>query len=210
MYWMLFVTCTMYTCNVCMPVHMYNAYRHKTMLMYTLVCSYPYMYIVNRAQWLGVVGRLCPPEAEGPEHQGLSSGLLHKPGRHREAQNQGWGHHQEGGRHDSGAWDSSAGEAWIVTISPPSQCRGPNYIAWSLVDLGPLTYWDYLKLSLVQRDMPLCQWNLNIQFSLYTVFCFYLQCFVCTGSNHYRKPSTNMWDFFVKNANGGVKVCVLF
>lgn len=31
-------------------------------------------------------------------------------------------------------------------------------------------------------------------------------CFVCTGSNQYRKPSTNMWDFFVKNANGGVKV----
>lgn len=177
------------------------------------------MYIVNRAQWLGVVGRLCPPEAEGPEHPGLSSGLLHKPGRHREAQNQGWGHHQEGGRHDSGAWDSSAGEAWIVTTSPPSQCRGPNYIAWSLVDLGPLTYWDYLKLSLVQRDMPLCQWNLTstlyIQFSLYFhfvfSFCFYfLQCFVCTGSNHYRKPSTNMWDFFVKNANGRVKVCVLF
>lgn len=173
MYWMLFVTCTMYTCNVCMPVHMYNAYRHKTMLMYTLVCSYPYV-IVNRAQWLGVVGRLCPPEAEGPEHPGLSSGLLHKPGRHREAQNQGWGHHQEGGRHDSGAWDSSAGEAWIVTTSPPSQCRGPNYIAWSLVDLGPLTYWDYLKLSLVQRDMPLCQWNLkSISNFLYIFILFF-------------------------------------
>lgn len=173
MYWMLFVMCTMYTCNVCMPVRMYNAYRHKTMLMYTLVCSYPYV-IVNRAQWLGVVGRLCPPEAEGPEHPGLSSGLLHKPGRHREAQNQGWGHHQEGGRHDSGAWDSSAGEAWIVTTSPPSQCRGPNYIAWSLVDLGPLTYWDYLKLSLVQRDMPLCQWNLtSISNFLYIFILFF-------------------------------------
>lgn len=58
-----------------------------------------------------MVGRLCPPEAEGPEHPGLSSGLLHKPGRHREAQNQGRGHYQEGGRHDSGAGDSSAGEA---------------------------------------------------------------------------------------------------
>lgn len=172
MYWMLFVMCTMYTCNVCMPVHMYNAYRHKTMLMYTLVCSYPYV-IVNRAQWLGVVGRLCPPEAEGPEHPGLSSGLLHKPGRHREAQNQGWGHHQEGGRHDSGAWDSSAGEAWIVTTSPPSQCRGPNYIAWSLVDLGPLTYWDYLKLSLVQRDMPLCQWNLKIISNFLYIFILF-------------------------------------
>ncbi|XP_061169091.1 bifunctional polynucleotide phosphatase/kinase-like [Saccostrea echinata] len=31
-------------------------------------------------------------------------------------------------------------------------------------------------------------------------------CFVCTGNNHYRKPSTAMWDFFVENANGGVKV----
>lgn len=132
------------------------------------------MYIVNRAQWLGVVGRLCPPEAEGPEHQGLSSGLLHKPGRHREAQNQGRGHYQESGRYDSGAGDSSAGEAWIVTTSPPSQCRGPNYIAWSLVDLGPLTYWDYLKLSLVQRDMPLCQWNLtSISNFLYIFILFF-------------------------------------
>lgn len=175
------------------------------------------MYIVNRAQWLGVVGRLCPPEAEGPEHPGLSSGLLHKPGRHREAQNQGWGHHQEGGRHDSGAWDSSAGEAWIVTTSPPSQCRGPNYI--HMVTCGPGTF-DILRLPEIitssKRYASLSmKFDKYIQFSLYFhfvfSFCFYfLQCFVCTGSNHYRKPSTNMWDFFVKNANGRVKVCVLF
>lgn len=29
--------------------------------------------------------------------------------------------------------------------------------------------------------------------------------FVCTGTNHYRKPSTLMWDYFVENCNGGVK-----
>ncbi|KAK3089365.1 hypothetical protein FSP39_003057 [Pinctada imbricata] len=31
-------------------------------------------------------------------------------------------------------------------------------------------------------------------------------CYVCTGENHYRKPSTYMWDFFIKNNNQGVKV----
>ncbi|XP_052774383.1 uncharacterized protein F21D5.5-like isoform X2 [Mya arenaria] len=30
--------------------------------------------------------------------------------------------------------------------------------------------------------------------------------FVCTGENHYRKPSTLMWDFWEDNFNNGVKV----
>ncbi|XP_046581207.1 uncharacterized protein F21D5.5-like [Haliotis rubra] len=30
--------------------------------------------------------------------------------------------------------------------------------------------------------------------------------FICTGNNHFRKPSTGMWDYFVENCNGGVEV----
>ena len=29
---------------------------------------------------------------------------------------------------------------------------------------------------------------------------------VATSEDHYRKPNTGMWDYFVKNLNGGVKV----
>ncbi|XP_064606402.1 bifunctional polynucleotide phosphatase/kinase-like [Liolophura sinensis] len=29
---------------------------------------------------------------------------------------------------------------------------------------------------------------------------------ICTGNNHFRKPSTMMWDYFLENCNGGVKV----
>ena len=34
----------------------------------------------------------------------------------------------------------------------------------------------------------------------------YLQCFVSTGQNHYRKPSTTPWDHFADKCNGGVKL----
>ena len=33
-----------------------------------------------------------------------------------------------------------------------------------------------------------------------------LQCFVSTGQNHYRKPSTAVWDHFEEKCNGGVKL----
>ena len=33
------------------------------------------------------------------------------------------------------------------------------------------------------------------------------QAFICTGENHFRKPSTLMWDLFEKKYNQGVKVC---
>ncbi|XP_041357024.1 uncharacterized protein F21D5.5-like [Gigantopelta aegis] len=35
-----------------------------------------------------------------------------------------------------------------------------------------------------------------------------VQAFICTGTNHYRKPGTLMWDYFVDNCNGGIKVDV--
>lgn len=33
-----------------------------------------------------------------------------------------------------------------------------------------------------------------------------VQVLISTGNNHFRKPSTNMWDFFIKNCNQGVQV----
>lgn len=191
----------LYICIICIDTRLYRC-------IYIYTC----MFIsLNRSQWLGVVGWLCPPEAEGPEHPGVSSRLLHKPGRHREAQNQGRGHHQESGGHDRGAGNSSPGEALIETISPPSQCQGSQ-----IHTHGHLWTFDIPRMPDIidksKRYFCINEiWQAHpIYFSIFS-FCFYfLQCFVCTGSNQYRKPSTNMWDFFVKNANGGVKVCVLF
>lgn len=51
---------------------------------------------------------------------------------------------------------------------------------------------DYFFLQVYQHTV-------RIRVSLF-------QAFMATGENHYRKPSSEMWDHFVENCNKGVKV----